>query len=244
MLTALPLGARWPEQQRPDVAGYFPLAGVLVGGAGVAVPALAHVLDLPSSPGGPVQSVLLAAVVLAVWGFLTRLLHWDALADVADAYWGSEDPQVRRDIMSDSRTGAFGATSVALIALLEVSALGVLIGAGAFTPILVAVALSRYAAVFGAWFGEPAKATGLGASVAGPPRPPSGMAAGLVLAFIGVLAFSSGMAALAVAGVCILLALGIPHLIAARFGGITGDVLGAGVLLTETAGLVLFALVW
>jgi cobalamin synthase len=51
-----------------------------------------------------------------------------------------------------------------------------------------------------------------------------------------------GVIGIALFGFGVLVALAVPHLLATRFGGVTGDVLGASVLLTETALFVAFAL--
>jgi adenosylcobinamide-GDP ribazoletransferase len=219
------------------------VAGVLVGAGGALVPYALEASGVATSPETDALALLMAAMVLVVWALITRLLHWDALADVADAYWGSHDQQRRLAIMSDPHVGAFGVAAVVLVALVEATALAVLIGQGAFIALVVAATLGRYAAVFGSWFGKPAKETGLGASVAGPPRVASAVVALVVLAVIAFLAWLGGSPAPGfVAGVA--LALVVPHVLASRFGGITGDVLGAGVMLTETAVLVLLALLW
>lgn len=243
LLTAIPFRAEWPEGRRPDVAGYFPVAGVLVGAGGALLPYALQAFGVVTLAKTDPLTLLLAAMVLVVWGLLTRLLHWDALADVADAYWGSHDQQRRLAIMSDSYVGAFGVAAVVLVALVQTAALAVLIGHGALIALVLAATLGRYAAVFGSWFGKPAKETGLGASVAGPPRVASAAAALAVLAIIGYLAWLEGSPVPVVAGAGVALALVVPHVLASRFGGITGDVLGAGVMLTETAVLVLMALV-
>jgi len=244
LLTVVPIRSEWPEGQRPDVAGYFPVAGVLVGAAGAFVLYALDALGIGMSPEADALALLLAAVVLVVWALLTRLLHWDALADVADAYWGSHDQQRRLAIMSDPHVGAFGVAAVVLVALLEAAALAVLIGQGAFVALILAATLGRYAAVFGSWFGKPAKQTGLGASVAGAPRPASAVVALAVLAAVALFAWLSGPSILFAVLVGTGLALVVPHALASRFGGATGDVLGASVMLTETAVLVLLALVW
>lgn len=241
MLTVLPLRATWPTDERPDVAGYFPLAGAIVGATGALMLLAARALG---EGGDPLRSALLAALVVLVWALLTRMLHWDALADVADAYWGAHDRQARLAIMSDPHTGAFGTTAVTLIALVEVSALSVLIAAGGMVPVFIAATLARYAAVFGAWFGTAAKPNGLGAAVIGPPATGSATAAGLVLGLIGFAAWSGGPLVFGATVAGLVVALGVPHVLASRFGGVTGDVLGASVVLTEAASLVLFALVW
>ncbi|TLM78034.1 MAG: adenosylcobinamide-GDP ribazoletransferase, partial [Actinobacteria bacterium] len=60
-------------------------------------------------------------------------------------------------------------------------------------------------------------------------------------AWLGFTAY--GVAGLACAGVAVFSALAVPHLIAQRMGGVTGDVMGASVLITETIAFTTFALV-
>lgn len=243
LLTIVPVRASWPPDERPDVAGYFPLAGFVVGAATVATYVVFDAVDAPALPGIPSLSLVFAAVVLALGSWLTRLLHWDGLADVTDAYWGADEPERRLDIMNDPHVGAFGTVGVVLFALLQLAALALLAESGQVTALLVAPVVGRYAAVFGCWFGVPARAEGLGASCAGPPRPASLFAAVVLLGTIGWSAWTIGTSALVATALGVLLALGVPHVLARRFGGITGDVLGASVLVTETLMLTMLALV-
>jgi adenosylcobinamide-GDP ribazoletransferase len=171
------------------------------------------------------------------------LLHWDGLADVADGLWGAHTPLERIAIMGDSRIGAFGTSVIFFVGLLQVSAVLVLISEKMLVGVLLAPVIGRFAAVAGSWFGSPAKPTGLGAAVTGPPRVPSAAFALAVLAGVVAMSLSTSRAVAMVALAALLLSLSIPHLLASRFGGVTGDVLGASVMLTETAALVLFALV-
>jgi adenosylcobinamide-GDP ribazoletransferase len=244
LLTVIPLRVRWPDGERPDVAGYFPVVGVLLGAFGYTLLYAPVTLAVPFAGQALPHSLLIAALLITAWALLTRMLHWDGLADVADAYWGAHDHRRRLEIMGDSHVGAFGVTSLVLVALVQVAAVSVLITEGALLAIAVIPVLGRYAAVFGSWLGAPAKETGLGAAVAGRPRPASAIAAAGVLATTAALAWGAGTAALPAVVACVVIALGVPHVLASRFGGITGDVLGASVLLTETASLVVFALVW
>jgi len=55
----------------------------------------------------------------------------------------------------------------------------------------------------------------------------------LALAGLGMWA-GLGVAGVALFAFGLVVALGVPHVLAGRFGGVTGDVLGASVLLTET----------
>jgi adenosylcobinamide-GDP ribazoletransferase len=244
LLTVIPLRVSWPDGERPDVAGYFPLVGVLLGAFGYTLLYAPVTLAAPFAGQAPPHSLLIATVLITAWALLTRMLHWDGLADVADGYWGAHDQGRRLEILRDPHVGAFGVTSLVLVALVQVAAVSLLITEGALLAIAFVPVLGRYAAVFGSWLGAPARETGLGATVAGRPRPASAFAATGVLAAAVALAWATGTAALLAVAACVVIALGVPHVLASRFGGITGDVLGASVLLTETASLVVFALLW
>jgi adenosylcobinamide-GDP ribazoletransferase len=229
LLTIVPTPARWPQDGQTQVAGWFPAVGGLIGLAGYTVVKLAEL-------GGALDKApyLVAAVVVVIWAVLTRLLHWDGLADVADGYWGSHDQQQRLEIMSDSRTGAFGSAAVALVAILEVAAMGAMLSYHEF-PVLAIPIFARFAATAAAWFGTPARPGGLGRSVMGRPSLFAVLACASV---VGTASYGlwrgHGLLSAVLAAVGFLLALAVPHLLAQRFGGVTGDVMGASVLITET----------
>ncbi|MBI5231727.1 MAG: adenosylcobinamide-GDP ribazoletransferase [Coriobacteriales bacterium] len=229
LLTVVPTPVEWIPERGAQVAGWFTWVGFALG---LVVWAPLVVLDevgIDRLPSGVV-----AAVVLAVWAGLTRMLHWDGLADVADGWWGGATKQRRLEIMKDSSIGAFGATAIALVALLEFSALSTLVDFGWASPLLWAAAVSRMASTFGAWLGKPARSDGLGAGITGRPELWAMLAAGLGLALaILPLAYRDPVAAIVLGVVGIVLALGVPHVISLRFGGVTGDVMGASVLVTE-----------
>jgi len=168
-----------------------------------------------------------------VWALLTRLLHWDGLADVADGYWGSHDVERRLEIMSDSHTGAFGATAVALVAVLEVAALGAFMEYHQYAVFVVPV-FARFAATAAAWFGTPARPGGLGASVVNRPTALAAVVCGVTLAITTYSLWRAyDLSGLYLAALGVVLAMGVPHILALRFRGVTGDVMGASVLLTE-----------
>lgn len=240
LLTVVPTPASLPDDgNSPQVAGWFPLVGLVLGAVGYgfvkfveAVPSLHH------------QPLLIAALVVTMWALATRMLHFDGLADVADAYWGSHDAARRLEIMKDTHVGAFGVTAVTLCALVEVAALAAVLSAPHESPVLLVPVIARFSATAGAWLGTPARAGGLGRSVMGRPTILGALPTVAVLVAVGA-AFYLWFAWLGVGLLTfgVLLALGIPHLLARRFGGVTGDVLGASVLLTETLLFVSFALV-
>lgn len=238
LLTSIPTPARWPDDGATQAAGWFPAVGLLVGATGYGIVKVAQLLPLSGNAAG-----VLSVLVVIAWALITRLLHWDGLADVADGYWGSHDAARRLEIMSDSHTGAFGSAAVALVAILEVLAIWSILTAPHELPLLVVPVFARFAATASAWFGNPARPGGLGRSVMGAPSILSVLVACTALAAcFGVLWVGFGVAGIVLGGFGTVLALAVPHILSLRFGGVTGDVMGASVLLTEALLFAAFAL--
>ena len=117
-LTRVPVG-RWIDVRAVDVARgawLFPLVGGVLGGAaGLVADVTAN--WLPSLAAG--------ALAVAAAALLTGALHFDALADTADAL-GARDREHALEIMRDHAIGAFGATALVVVCLLDASLLGAL----------------------------------------------------------------------------------------------------------------------
>lgn len=246
LLTVIP-ASRHAEEPTPDTVAWFPWVGLVLGAAAWGVLEAADSASVMFGDGSWIYraSAPLAVVILALWALLTRLLHWDGLADVSDAWWGGHDPERRLEIMADSATGAFGATAIVIVVLAQVAGISVLVVLPSTWPMLAMVpVLGRTAALFAAWLGTPARPGGLGARVMGLPGVGS-----LVVAVIGIggclvlLVVAGGMPALVWGCVAVFVAAAVPHLIALRMGGVTGDVMGASVLVTEAIVLLIAALV-
>jgi adenosylcobinamide-GDP ribazoletransferase len=172
----------------------------------------------------------------------TRLLHWDGLADVGDAWFA---PQGRRlDILRDTHTGAFGVFALAFGLLAYYVLLETLLSSEPI-PVwgLVGVPVfGRTAAMFAAWFGTPVRSEGLGAAVSGRPAGGSVVIALFALVAAGAILVSIGGYPLWLPALCVIVALVVPHLISLRFGGVTGDVMGASVVITELCVLLVLTL--
>ncbi len=239
LMSIVPVRGSVSEESDPAVAGWFPVVGGFFGLVGYGIVKLFGLLHEQMR-----VPFLVSTVVVVVWALLSRLLHWDGLADVADGFWGSHNRERRLEIMADSHTGAFGATAIALAAILEVVAIGIVVGAPHELFVLLVPVMSRFSATAAAWFGRPARPGGLGRSVMGTPSVASVLVAliplGLVLAALLRGYDTAGLVAGAVAVVC---ALGVPLALSRRFGGVTGDVMGASVLISEVAIVTVLAVI-
>jgi adenosylcobinamide-GDP ribazoletransferase len=229
-LTILPLG-RLVELDESDVARgapFFPLVGAALGGAvGLAVVALDDVLPV----------FVAAALAVALETILTGALHLDALADTADGL-GANTRERALEIMRDAQIGSFGAAALVLDLLVKVAVVVAVVELEGTILLLVAVwAVGRSAPLALAFFLPYARAEpGSGRTLtdgAGRLRLLFGLAVGLAVAVVA--AGSRAPALLAAAGFCVLLAGFVAR---ARFGGVTGDVLGASVEVTTTIALV------
>lgn len=235
LLTIVPV--RVPVREGTSAAAWFPAVGVALGGI-IAGVGWVLVELLGASPGTA------AAVLVALGALLTRMLHLDGLADVGDAWWGGATPVERRRIMRDSRVGAFATVAVSLALLLQFAALSALLEVGAWWVIVIAALLGRLSATFAAVLGTPAEGSTLGVSVAGPSLPLTVAVGGACVAAAGALAAAvTGVAGVSILLVGVLAAAATPHLVSQRMGGVTGDVMGASVVITESAVLLAAAVV-
>jgi adenosylcobinamide-GDP ribazoletransferase len=242
LLTVIPLRGPVSEPSRDTAAAamtWAPAVGLLLGGIAAAVLVVA---DHPLG-AGPLTAAGLAVAALAV---LTRGLHLDGLADLADGL-GSGQPAARAlDIMRRSDIGPFGIVTLVLTLVIQVGALAhaEAAGGGRGPAALIAAAVTgRLALTWACRRGvAAARPSGLGAMVAGTVRPAG--AAGITLAVLAVavsvvrtgftlpLAVVAGLAAAFV----------LQRHAVRRLGGITGDVLGALIETAATVTLVVAAM--
>lgn len=190
--------------------------------------------------GLPVALVGLVSVAVVVLG--TRAMHLDGLADTVDALGSSKDAEAALRIMKAGDVGPMGAVALILVLVGEVVAAGVIVARPwGWLYLAVVVAASRAALLFGCLSEVPAaRPEGLGALVAGS-VPLFGVIVGWLLAGAAVTA-AAIMAGqpywypISAVVVAALASAVLATIATKRFGGITGDVLGAQI---EIAALLL-----
>lgn len=231
---------------------FFGMAGLFI-----SLFALLPALALSCMPSLAVPPLLLSMLAAAIWLLaeicLTRGIHWDGLADLADAM--AARPEMFRKILADPHIGAFGALIATLLLLLQLlGAAGhflAFIEAGksslaAFAPVGSLALSGMWSRLCPLWLGRnssAARESTLGAL------------------FCGKVGFHCFLVNLAQAAACLcalwllgasmlnlcLLASGQLFLVrcmrakAEKHGGISGDFMGAGIVLSQTL-FILFSL--
>ena len=206
---------------------FFPVVGLLI----AAVWALpGEFIGARLTSGG-----VLAALVLLLDAIVTRGMHLDAIADVADGAASGRSDDEGLAIMRDPTIGAIGAATLLLVCLLRY---GALINIAEFPHRLFAAPVTGRAAMvlLIAWL--PALQDGsVGHRLAGSPRWAL-VAAGLLAVGAAALSGTRGVAAL---GLGLVVAVVYGLWFRARFSEMGRDGLGAGCLIAETTALVLLS---
>lgn len=229
-LTVIPV-ATVEDVDRDDLgrsAGWYPLVGVFIGAVVALVKWIAGFFISP-----------FAAAVLAAgcWILLTGGLHLDGLADCCDGMLVAATPERRLEIMKDSRLGTFGVTGLVLHLLLKIAFLSVLSGINLALAVPLAASLGRWMVLLAAR--QPlAKSEGLGAAFA------THLKAGTYFAALILplgLACAAGVRGGAAFLFVHLTGWAVFRFSKHRIGGLTGDVYGMLIELSEIIVLLVFS---
>ena len=236
---------------RADVSAamaWAPAVGLLLG---VIASAVLLVADHPLG-AGPLTASGLAIGLLAL---LTRGLHLDGLADLADGLASGKPAPAALDIMRRSDIGPLGTVTLIMTLLIQVAALSHAESAGPGrgpAALIAAVVTGRLALTWACRRGVPAaRPDGLGALVAGTVRPaiPIVTTLATVAAAVAAVVISATMIGEPLGWtlpLAVVAGLGAAFVVQRhamrRLGGITGDVLGALVEVTATVTLVVAAM--
>jgi adenosylcobinamide-GDP ribazoletransferase len=226
-LTILPIPGEMGHRESDLAASlyYFPVVGLLIGLAAAGLSLLFWAWFPPL-----VAALLVVTVLLGVSGGL----HMDGLCDSVDGFLSSRSRERMLEIMRDSRVGAMGVMAIVLVLGLKITALASLDNTSLPRTVLLMPVAGRCSLL-------------ILMAVLPYARPAGGLAtlfytrSGRIAAVWAViLLLLTGWLAAATAGVIASLAALVFVLLfavycRAKIGGATGDTLGAGSELAETA---------
>ncbi|GMA97606.1 adenosylcobinamide-GDP ribazoletransferase [Pelosinus sp. IPA-1] len=180
---------------------------------------------------------LMAVSIILIEIIITGGLHCDGLMDTVDGVFSGKSRERMLEIMKDSRVGAFGAMSFCLLIVMKYSLILDIEPMMLPIAIFVMPIIGRTAVVVAITLYPYARADGLGKGLSQCEHKNTLYIAGLIAMLLLV---PFGKLVLLSSGVAIAFAILVAEYVNKRLGGLTGDVYGAVVELTELVALVVF----
>lgn len=201
-------------------ARWFPFVGLLIGAM------LAITLWL----GSRIDPWLGALLALLLWVWVTGALHLDGLADMSDALGAAHRDRERfLQVLADPHLGTFGVVSLILQLACKLVLLMLLARSGQYWLMLLVPAWARWGTLI--WARLPSLKPGLGERLGGKISLPAIWLWAVLLMLCSVAAPTLWLVPLSV--------IAWREFLLRRLGGMTGDLLGAGVEVIESLALLL-----
>jgi adenosylcobinamide-GDP ribazoletransferase len=230
-LTRIALGKHF--EYEPEMAGaavaWYGAVGLLIGCVlAISGWVLTDWIHLPS--------LLVAALVLAIWIVITGALHLDGVGDCGDALMGGHTPERMLEIMKDTSCGIGAIVAVALVLLVKFSALVLLLDGEDWYLLLFAPVMARVILTLVLLYLPYLRSNGLASKLHPHLNAKEIITTGLLLSLSLILIWFQGF-------IIALISSGVGYLLIHRslikpLKGTTGDIYGTVVEVTEAAVLI------
>lgn len=231
-LSSIPVKIKdFDETKLAKSIAYFPLVGLVFG---FVLFGLNYILSYFISAAA-VNFILIVTLI-----FMDRGLHLDGLADMADGLLGSKDKDDALRIMKDSSVGAFGVSAIVIVLLGQFIFLNSINPQFKGVALIFMPAIARYGVTYAGFFYKPVKKTGLATSF----QKSSGI---LILATVfmvliaSVIIFEQKQTVIPVLASFAFIPI-LASLLTKKIGGLTGDIYGAIIEITQMSTLLFFSL--
>jgi len=231
LLSRIPVKYQFAKDSPPDFNSSlwaFPLVGLVIGTFGGIMLTFASFLGLPL--------LVCGGLSVSVMAMATGAMHEDGLADTADGFGGGRDVDDKMRIMHDSHIGSYGVLALCISTIIRISLFASIAGLDlsnlALIGLVAAIAAAARWQILIALRAFPIAADAKLAKVTGQPS----MIAIFAAAFLWVVPLACFVVPIAavIAGIATLLVcLGLGRIAMRQINGISGDVMGAMIILGE-----------
>jgi adenosylcobinamide-GDP ribazoletransferase len=232
-LTVLPVAPRQAAVALSPARAYFPLVGLMLGGA---------LAGLDAGLRQPFPLLLVGALLIAATLALTRALHFDGLLDSCDALFGGFDRSRRLEILRDPRVGSFAVAGGVSLLLVKWAAVVAIAGPIRLEVLILFPCLSRWGVVMAMQAFPYVREQGLGSGFQ-QGRTLTQVAVGLATVLVAAVLLAGGAGAILVVAVTITVWVAGSWM-TRLLGGLTGDSYGAINEIGEVSVLLLAIAMW
>jgi len=237
MFTAIPTSGKiWDDAAANLVMPLFPFAGLISGALLYVFSLLTGFLNIPPMLNN-------AALTLFPF-FVTGLIHLDGFADTADAILSRKSLEEKRRILKDPYTGAFGVITLIILFMLTFSAMYSVASENGIYLLVFVPVMSRCVVAFSMLVIKPISENGFAAYFRKNSKLRH-MISLVVTALVCSIAayFIFGMTAVIVLGAVIVSAILVLLYICLQLKGISGDLCGCALVLSELCGILTVAMI-
>ncbi len=217
----------WDDRSFGRALGWYPAVGLLIG---LCLALIDRLL------GGLLPPEVVAAVLIAFLAVISAGLHLDGVADTADGMALQGDRAQRLGVMSAGDVGPAGVMALAIVLIVQWSALAALDGEARTAGLVLAPALARWSVAPIAVLFPPARPRGLGYAMRQGAWP-------LAVPLSAVIAFAASAALFGAGGLVLpIVAFGGALILSAAAArmlrGVTGDTHGAAIEIAQATTLI------